>query len=200
VIDELNRQSTLHESLGKVLTAHETLERLAGSSILAHAFGDPLRSKHGPIAFFPTLVRKNDDQASRPHREPELFPLEPPPAVSSGFRPSDTSGPLELLICDPDRQRTTSLRIMYGQDSKGQPRIAIIRGRTKAYLAKALIEQPNQDHTWRALAKMGMSAGYWVLTNPKSLQRAGQRIQSMLPAGLKGRWQQSERGARWDSS
>ncbi len=74
-----------------------------------------------------------------------------------------------------------------------------VRGPTRARVAYMVFSQPGQDHTWLALLKAGLHAGYWKNTSQDTIRRQASRIVEALPSYLKGYWSQSSTGVRWES-
>jgi hypothetical protein len=106
--------------------------------------------------------------------------------------------PLTIVFLDqPEVPRPTLvLRLKIGLS--GKPEEFRITGKTRANLAKLVIEQADQSHTWKDLLKSGMKAGYWTITSPESLERAGRRIRNeVLPPQLRGCWDQDGTSVRW---
>lgn len=116
-------------------------------------------------------------------------------------RPRSLGAPVRLScnILFPDRPGKTAMvarRAVPG----GEEMVFTVHGKTRAYLASFVIEQPDQEHSWTALIRHGNSAGYWALTSPATLERTGRRIREVLPVEYRSRWQQSAQGVRWTSA
>lgn len=118
----------------------------------------------------------------------------------TGTTGSDKRGGGQLLaqLLDPDRPGRTSVQLTR-DGVGGRAVVATIRGKTCAHLVNLVLAQPDQDHTWRDLLMTGNGAGHWVLSSADSLRRAGSRVKGQLPPSIKGHWQQSMTGVRWQS-
>jgi hypothetical protein len=119
-------------------------------------------------------------------------------AAHPAARPSGSTE-LTVDLIDPENPKLIKLGLRYGIGPDDVPLVALVKGRTQAHLAKMVIEQPDMDHTWRALTQAGNRTQAWLITSPASLERAGRRVWEQLPARLRGHWTQGTAGVRWNT-
>ncbi|MFN0007027.1 MAG: hypothetical protein ACKVXR_03890 [Planctomycetota bacterium] len=95
------------------------------------------------------------------------------------------------------KQAIFTLRLVHGP--QGVPVECSIKGATRACLARMILAQPKQHHSWKDLLAQGLKGGYWNITSPASLERTGRRIRDdILPPSLRGYWEQDCSGVIWN--
>ena len=75
--------------------------------------------------------------------------------------------------------------------------VCTIRNGTRARLARLVMSEPNQDHTWPDLLTHGLKTDDWKVTSAGSLERQGRRIRKQLPTPLQSYWQQDAHSVCW---
>jgi hypothetical protein len=122
---------------------------------------------------------------------------EPLPPRLSTAKAADAATPTIHWRTNQRGGNVVSVTVSYPCLSSGVRTRHVVRGPTRALLMMALLEQPGRVVAWTDLLQSGVRSGVWLITNPKSLERAGRRIRDGLPPELRGFWEQDGHGARW---